>query len=150
MSIPLLNRTARLLAGAFFAMLVASFIVACSDDGPTTPNLEAIAGAYVLETVGGEPVPVAYGSATDSIIDDGFTIDFNGSYSRSGHRLVLAAGRVDTLATIDSGSVTLKGTNITFTSRKDGPQVSGAIVGYVMTLSITPGPFVYQRVRIAY
>lgn len=145
------NRSVRRLATTVCAALVASLVVACSD-GPTTPSMESIAGAYVLQTVDGVPLPVpAYASTTDSITDDGYAIDVDGTYSRIGHQRVFAAGRMNTLTVIDSGTVTLDGKNITLTTRLHGSYaLHGTIAGDVMTLSNAPSLYVYDRVRIGY
>ena len=141
----------RRIGATLLAAFAATAFVACSD-GPTTPGIDAIAGAYVLQTIDGAPLPVAsYGSTTDSITDDGYSIDFDGTYSRIGHQRVYAAGRMNTLTVIDSGSVTLQGRNIAFATRLHGSVVlHGTIVGDVLTLDVTPDVFVYQRVRVAY
>jgi hypothetical protein len=151
MSLSLPHRSASLRFAALFVVLVASQVAACSD-GPTSPTLESIAGAYVLQTIDGAPLPVAlYGSATDSIVDDGYAIDVDGTYSRIGDEQVFAAGRMDTLTVVDSGSVTLKGNVVSLATRMHGSVVlHGTIVGDVLTLSVTPDTFVYQRVRVAY
>ena len=134
-----------------FAALTAFAVLACSD-GPTTPDVKSIAGAYTIQTVNGVPLPIPmYGSTTDSIISDGYAIDVDGSYSRLEVYQVFAGGRTVTFSSVDSGSVALSGKNITLTTRMHAPHsLQGAIVGDVMTLNNPPDVLVYRRVRIGY
>jgi hypothetical protein len=151
MPISIPDRPARRLAVSLFAVLTASAVVACSD-GPTTPSMESIAGAYTIQTVNGRPLPIpTYGSTTDSIVADGYSIDVDGSYSRMEVYRVFAGGRVVTFSSVDSGSVALSGKNITLTTRVHAPHsLQGTIVGDVLTLNNPPDVLVYQRVRIGY
>jgi hypothetical protein len=127
---------------------------ACSDNG-TAPTLESIAGPYFLETVAGSPLPIAYGSATDSLIDDGYTIDVDGSYARSGHERVVVAGQRSTIEFVDSGKVTVLPGSITLKSRTNGRVITAQIANGRMTVPASPGPvlqgpFIYQRITIGY
>ena len=151
MSILSPGRTARRPALLLIAALTAAAVVACSD-GPMTPSMASIAGAYTIQTVNGVPLPIAkYGSTTDSIISDGYSIDVDGSYSRMEVERFFAGGRMNTLASVDSGSVALSGKNITLTTRMHAPHsLHGTIVGDAMTLNNLPDVLVYQRVRTGY
>ena len=138
----------------FVALTVAALAPACSDNG-TSPSLESIAGPYVLASVAGFPLPVAYGSGTDSLIDDGYSIDVDGSYARSAHERVLVGGQRNTIELVDSGRVTVLPGSITLKSRTNGWVITARIANGRMTVPASPGPalpgpFIYQRITIGY
>lgn len=137
-----------------FGLAIAVLAAACSDNG-TAPRLESIAGPYFLASVAGFPLPVAYGSGTDSLVDDGYTIDVDGSYARSAHERILVAGQRTTVEFVDSGQVTVLPGSITLKSRIHGWVTSAQIANGRMTVPtspgpVLPGPFIYQRVTVAY
>ncbi|MFL5562037.1 MAG: hypothetical protein ACJ79K_11225 [Gemmatimonadaceae bacterium] len=148
---PLSCRLTLIASGLTLAVLAAA---ACSDNG-TAPKLESIAGPYFLASVAGFPLPVAYGSGTDSLIDDGYTIDVDGSYARSVRERVLVGGQRSTIDFVDSGRVTVLPGSITLKSRTHGWVVTAQISNGRMIVPaspgpVLPGPFIYQRITVAY
>ena len=144
-------RLALIASGLTLAALAAA---ACSDNG-TAPKLESIAGPYFLSTVAGFPLPVPYGLGTDSLIDDGYTIDVDGSYARNVRERVLVGAQRSTVDFVDSGQVTVLPGSIILKSRTHGWAITAQISNGQMIVPaspgpVLPGPFIYQRVTVAY
>lgn len=136
----------KLLAG----LLLAAVAVACSD----STSVESVAGTYALSTVGGQSVPLTVDS-TDAdnkleILSGSANLNSNGNYTVSfGFRLT-DAGVVSQFTETDTGTWTVSGNTLTFTSSEPGedPQtatVSGNTITVVTDLDGIPVTLVFQK-----
>ena len=134
-------RLIAVLVGA--AMVLVS--AACSSEA-AAPSPASVAGRYVLATIGGQPVPVAYVSLTDSFVDDAISLRGDATYDRLGHQRMLTPLGMVTVELLDTGRFSVNGSTVSFNSHKQfGMHLDGTLAAGTMTFGGIPGPFVYHR-----
>jgi hypothetical protein len=93
--------------GVALALLCAS----CSHSGVV--GSATVTGTYALTTVNGSPLPFAL-SATQSILDDSYTLFQGGTYARTWRRRTMSSGAPATETFNEAGQYIIGGTSITF------------------------------------
>lgn len=96
---------------------VLTLVVAC--DSGKVIGTSSVTGTYTLRTVNGSSLPYTLpggGTTKTEILDDVLNLYQGNTYSESGHMRVTVNGQATNQTISESGSFSLFGTSITFTS----------------------------------
>ncbi|GEM_PF-1531230 len=121
---------------AILAALAAGSLAACG--GSTSPRA-TLAGQYALVTVNGAalPVVVQQDQAGNSIaVSSGTVVLTSRTYAEQLVAIVTQNGQQQTATGVDSGTYTVAGTSVTFTSRISGTQAVGTATAGTLDVTV--------------
>ena len=129
---------------AVFAIALCFVVGAC--DNSTGPE-EAHVGTYVLQTIGGEPLPAVVldlGVLKIEVLAIVFELKSNGTFQTSGTFRTTDDEVVTTEMDTETGEYTLQGTALTLVGAEE--TMSGTLVGETVTFSDPNGDMVFVKV----
>jgi hypothetical protein len=120
--------------------VVGAFASACGSDSATNtpPTVTSVVGTWTLTSVDGKPLPYVY-QASDpklELIAKQYVITSAGTYTSSYTlRGTELDGTVNTTSSNDSGTATLSGNTVQFTSRTDASVLFGEATTSTITIN---------------
>ena len=131
-----------------FALLIAPLMIACGDDEPAGPSVDAVAGTYRLQTVNGAALPFAFINQPGlrvEVISDEYVLNANGTFTTT----ITLRETADTVVTTSSDSYSgqweASGSNIHLSSVEFGVERASFSNGNTLTFALTGVTLVYRK-----